>query len=107
MLLISVTRLRIRSLRYLPGFFLQAFLSQRQARRASGNLAMKFLNDANWTFWTCTAWTDEAAMRDFMLADPHRHAMKKLANWCSEASVVHWVQDSSALPDWHEAHRRM
>ena len=54
-----------------------------------------------------TAWQDEAAMRAFMMAMPHRGAMGKLAGWCDEASVVHWTQDTTGLPDWQEAHRRM
>ena len=55
----------------------------------------------------CTAWQDEAAMRAFMMAMPHRGAMGKLAGWCDEAAVVHWTQDTTGLPDWQEAHRRM
>ena len=65
------------------------------------------LNDAHRTFWTCTAWVDEAAMRAFMLAPPHRMAMVKLLDWCDEAYLVHWTQESTQLPDWHEAHRRL
>jgi hypothetical protein len=33
--------------------------------------------------------------------------MPKLLEWCDEASVVHWHQDTAELPDWQEAHRRM
>ena len=105
--LISVTRLRVRSIRYLPGFLLFTILSARQAKRAPGNLGMGALRDANSTLWTRTAWRDEAAMRAFMTAPPHRRAMAKLLDWCDEASVVHWTQESSALPDWREAHRKM
>jgi len=68
---------------------------------------MGALRDANNTFWTRTAWQDEAAMRAFMMAPPHRRAMVKLLVWCDEASVVHWNQENSALPDWHEAHQRL
>jgi len=50
---------------------------------------------------------DEAAMRAFMLADPHREAMVKLLDWCDEAYLVHWAQENAQLPDWHEAHRRL
>ena len=107
MALISVTRLRVRSFRYLPGFMFYAFFSIRQAKRASGNLGIGVLNDAHRTFWTRTAWQDEAAMRAFMMAVPHRRAMAKLVEWCNEASVVHWTQESPDLPDWHEAHRKM
>ena len=42
-----------------------------------------------------------------MMAMPHRSAMVKLAEWCDEASVVHWRQESAELPAWSEAHRRM
>ena len=33
--------------------------------------------------------------------------MPKLLNWCNEAALTHWLQDSSELPDWKEAHRRL
>jgi hypothetical protein len=105
--LISVTRLRIRSARFLPGFFVYAFRSTRQARRTPGNLGAAVFNDSLHTFWTKTAWQDEAAMRAFMRSGPHTLAMPKLAHWCDEASVVHWSQDTAELPAWPEAHRRM
>ena len=107
MALISVTRLRVRSFRFLPGFFFYALLSARRSKRAAGNLGIGVLNDSNKTFWTRTAWQDEASMREFMMAPPHRRAMAKLINWCDEASVVHWKQENAALPDWQEAHRKM
>jgi hypothetical protein len=46
-------------------------------------------------------------MEAFMAAGPHLKAMKKLPNWCDEASVVHWNQPDAGLPDWKDAHRRM
>jgi hypothetical protein len=33
--------------------------------------------------------------------------MPKLLNWCNEAAVVHWTQESSEVPSWQEAHQRM
>ena len=105
--LISVTRLRVRSFRYLPLFIFYTLLSARQAKRASGNLGTGLLREANSTFWTRTAWRDEAAMRSFMMTGAHRRVMPKLLDWCDEASVVHWTQEAAELPDWHEAHWRM
>jgi hypothetical protein len=104
---ISVTRLRVRSFRYLPGFIFMAVRSARQARRHPENLGSKLLRDANNAFWTCTAWRSDASMKNFMLAGPHRRAMSRLAHWCDEASVVHWNQETAVLPEWPEAHRRM
>lgn len=105
--LISITRLRVRSWRFLPAFFVKAMRSAFQARRDPGSLRVALLREANNTFWTATAWRDEEAMRSFMLAGAHRGAMKRLLDWCDEASVVHWLQASPELPPWEEAHRRM
>jgi hypothetical protein len=105
--LVSVTRLRVRSWRYLPGFFLLAIRSARQARRAEGNLATSVLSDANRAFWTLTAWTDAEAMRRYMLAGAHGRGMRRLMTWCDEAAVAHWPQADASLPGWAEAHRRL
>jgi heme-degrading monooxygenase HmoA len=105
--LVSITRLRVRSLRFLPIFAIEAFRSARQAKNAPGNLAVSLLNDSHLTFWTRTVWNDEAAMRAFMIAGAHRHVMPHLLHWCDEAAVVHWTQASSEPPSWQEAYRRL
>lgn len=46
-------------------------------------------------------------MKAFMLSGQHGAAMRKLLNWCDEASLAHWTQDNCELPSWNEAHRRM
>lgn len=104
---VSVTRLRVRSWVYLPGFVLMSLRIVRQAKRASGNLAVKLFQDRRNAFWTCTCWESEAEMKAFMLAKPHGPTMRKLLEWCDEAALVHWSQASTELPSWSEAHRRM
>jgi hypothetical protein len=107
MAFISVTRLRVRSIFYLPQFFWHTFKSQTQAKNASGMLGGRLLLEAGWTFWTMTAWESEAAMRAFRSSGAHMKAMPKLLDWCDEASYAHWEQESAELPSWAEAHRRM
>lgn len=107
MAVISITRLRARLWRFLPLFFVAAVRIAQQARHAEGNLGVKLLRDRRNTFWTCTCWESEAAMRAFMLAEPHGPTMRKLLNWCDEAALVHWTQDDRALPSWEEAHVRL
>lgn len=104
---VSVTRLRVRSWRFLPAFLFTAFRIGGQARRAQGNLAVKILNDRRRAFWTCTCWDSESSMKSFMLTAPHGPAMRKLLNWCDEASLAHWTQESDELPSWTEAHQKM
>lgn len=104
---ISVTRLRIRSARFLPLFGWHTMRSLRQVRRAAGFCDGSVLADRAFTFWTMTAWNDQADMRRYMTSGPHRAAMPRLIQWCDEASVAHWTQDEDALPSWAEADRRM
>lgn len=107
MVWVSVTRLRVRSVRFLPGFAWYALRSNRQARRAAGVLAVDLLADRARTFWTMTAWESRAAMLAFMTSGPHKRAMPKLLEWCDEASVAHWEQEDATLVGWQEASRRM
>ena len=92
---ISVTRLRVRSLLYLPAFIWQAMGSLRQSQRSRGFLAGRVLHEAR------------NAMNAFRTTGAHRDAMPKLLEWCDEASVAHWIQPNAELPSWLEAHRRM
>jgi hypothetical protein len=84
-----------------------ALRSARQATRAEGNLAVRVLRERRNTFWTATSWASESLMKKFMLADAHGTAMRKLANWCDEAALVHWSQESADLPAWPEAYARL
>jgi hypothetical protein len=97
----------LRSWRFVPGLIWHALLSKQQARSAPGNLRALTLREAHNTFWTCTVWRDEAAMRAFMISGAHRSAMRRLPDWCDEASVAHWQQVSTEPPSWIEVHRRM
>ena len=84
----------MRALRYLPAFSFNALRAARQAKTAPGNLAVSLLADSNFAFWTRTLWNDQDAMRAFMLSGAHRRMMPRLLNWCDEAAVAHWTQDS-------------
>ncbi|HEY6389076.1 MAG TPA: DUF3291 domain-containing protein [Candidatus Acidoferrum sp.] len=105
--LVSITRLRVRSWRFLPMFFFYAIRSTRQASQSHGNLATRLLRDRRHTFWTATLWTTETDMKRFMLAGAHGRAMRKLLDWCDEAALVHWTQETADLPSWPEAHARL
>lgn len=106
-MLVSITRLRVRSWRYMPVFVAIALRTAWQAKAAPGNAAVVLLGEAQRTYWTQTIWTDESAMRAFMRASVHRRAMGELATWCDEAAVAHWMQPTPQAATWDEAWRRM
>ena len=107
MAFVSLTRLRIRSFRFLPFFAVHTLRSIRQIKVAPGFRDGALLADRDWTFWTMTAWDSQESMRHYMTAGAHRVAMPHLMQWCDEASVAHWDQPTDALPAWDEADRRM
>ncbi len=103
----SITRLRVRSLRYLPEFLWRALASVRQARASEGCLFAGVRREVKLTFWTRTLWRDEASMRAFMTHGAHRKVMPKLLDWCDEAAVAHWQQADDTPPDWPAAETKM
>jgi len=104
---VSVTRLRVRSLFFLPAFILTSIRISKQAQTAEGNLGVKLLRDKRNAFWTCTCWNSEESMKAFMLDGAHGLAMRKLLNWCDEAALAHWSQETEEMPTWADAHRNL
>ena len=107
MIFVSLTRLRVRSIRFMPAFALHALRTNNQVRKAPGFLDGALLPDRAWTFWTLTAWTSHEHMRAYMISGAHKQAMPRLLHWCDEASVAHWTQPALPLPTWAEADHRM
>ena len=107
MALISVTRLRLRSARFLLAFVWYAIGSALQARGSSGNLGLCLRKTQGLTFWTLTAWQNVGTMGAFRAGFPHRKAMTKLIYWCDEAAFAHWEQDSRQLPSWDYASEQL
>ncbi len=104
---VSVTRLRIRLIRFLPSFALYTHRAVRQVEASSGFQGGGFLADRDWTFWTMTAWDTQESMRNYLTTGSHRAGMPRLLDWCDEASVVHWDQPEASLPSWTDADQKM
>lgn len=104
---VSITRLRVRSIFYLPLFMLHAMRTMMQAQKADGVLGVDTRFEKNNVVWTKTAWTDEKMMKSYRGSGAHQIAMRLLSEICSEASVARWLQETSKLPTWEEAHQRM
>jgi hypothetical protein len=104
---VSITRLRIRGDEQLVAFSAVLPVVFAQATDAPGRLAMDLLAESNNTFWTKTVWTDRGAMRAYMTSGSHGDVMPELHEWCDEAHVAHWEQETEELPAWDEAYRRL
>lgn len=116
---VVVTRLRLRSRRFLPQFACYAWASVQQARRSPGflkgqlfrgsdrPLVCDLLYGRHPSYWTMTMWEDREAVLGFRDRGPHRDVMSKSPKWVQEASVVNWRQQEERLPSPREARKRM
>jgi hypothetical protein len=107
-MIISVTRLRLRSWRYLLPFFLQTIRILLQTMRTEGFRNGRLLADQKLVFWTVTRWESEDALLTWRNRGAHGSSMAYLAKWCSEAAVVRWQIDGKAdFPDWGDCSHKI
>lgn len=116
---VAVTRLRLRSRRFLPHLYYYTWASARQARRSPGFLkgrlfrgsdrpiALDMLFGRHPGYWTMTMWEDREAMLAFRNRGAHGDVIPKSAEWVQEASTVTWSQENHELRSLREAHKRM
>ena len=106
MYFVSVTRLRVRSVWFLPKFFMANEASIKSIVKIDGFIAGKELVDKGLTFWTVTLWQSDQAMKYFRNNDPHKMAMRNLPHWCNEASYAHWQQEDEIIPAWPDLYKK-
>jgi heme-degrading monooxygenase HmoA len=100
---VMASRLRLSSPRHLPRFLRASTRVGRQAREAPGCIDSRLRAQLrSLTFWTLSAWEDEAAMKEFVRSEPHLGAMRDLRARGAVASAEFrsWVDDAAVLPDW-------
>jgi hypothetical protein len=102
-----VTRLRIRDPEYVDAFVAAALAVFEQAAASEGNLAGDAVAEANNAYWTRTVWTSREAIRDFMMAEPHRSTMGRIDEWCDEAAYVEWEHAEPVLPEWQVGYEQL
>jgi quinol monooxygenase YgiN len=104
---VVITRLRLKDPALFDEFFASAVAAVEQAQGSSGNISADVLADANNTYWTRTTWQERGAMHAYVGAEPHRSIMRRLDDWCDEATFVDWEQASADIPDWLASYARL
>lgn len=104
---VSITRLRLRSVRFFLPFVWHSRRSARQAEASAGCRGVRLRKTSGLAFWTLTGWDSEDAMKAFRGRSPHREIMAKLPHWCDEAAVGHWIHQGDELPSWEAGVERL
>jgi hypothetical protein len=96
---VSITGLRLKGPFAAPRFWWHALRSMAQARSAPGNISVDARN-IDGVQHTLTVWTDEAAMRAYLVAGAHMQAMRAFRRIATGKTIGF---TTSAVPSWAEA----
>ena len=104
---VMASRLELRRLRDVPAFFAAALRIRRQMLGSPGLAGLSLIAEPiRKTFWTLSAWQDQAALRGATGAEPHRGLMKRFRPLMTGSRFVTWTATSVPVP-WDEAKRRL
>ena len=104
---VMTSRLELRRLRDVPSFLVAALRIRRQMLRSPGALGVSLIaRPLHRTFWTLSAWHDQAALSAAVGREPHREIMTRFRPRMAGSGFVTWT--ASALPiRWDDALRRL
>jgi hypothetical protein len=106
---VMASRLELRRLRDVPSFLAGAWQIRRQMLGSPGALGLSLIaKPLHRTFWTLSAWQDQAALRAAAGGQPHRRIIKHFQPRMAGSAFVTWTAPATALPiPWEEALRRL
>lgn len=108
-LVVMASWLQLRSMRDVPAFLWAALRIRRQMLDSPGVLGVSLIaKPVKRTFWTLSAWRDQAALSATVGRQPHRDVMKRFHPKLAGSRFITWTAPASALPpSWPEALRRL
>ncbi|MFS0785260.1 hypothetical protein ABC345_02625 [Shouchella sp. 1P09AA] len=105
-MIVSVTRLHIRSVRHLPIFAWLTLRSHIHIREAKGLVQSSYHKEGLFTYWTMSIWETEEDMKAFRNQGAHLEAMR-----CSRqlADELQYVRFEVETPDiqWEACKQRL
>ena len=106
MVIVSVTRLRLRSLPFSRIPLVHPAIGH-TGKTDPGQSCVRVRKSKGLAFWTLEMWRDNQAIRTFEPASRHGGAMQKLPHWCDEAAFADWEQDTADWPPWETARGKL
>lgn len=102
-MIVSTTRLQLRSIRYLLPFMVQVIRVKAQVRNSPGSAGLELRKTKGLAFWTKTLWESKESLVAFNNSGAHQSGKPKLKAWCDEAVHAHWEYEGERLPTWQQA----
>ena len=97
--LVLGSRLELRRARDIPGFLRAAMRIRTQVLASDGAYGVSLIaQPLRRTFWTLSAWRDDAALHGFVRTAPHVDVMRKYHDRMKDAAFTTWTEPASDLP---------
>lgn len=97
-MIVSVTRLHIRSVRHLPIFAWLTLRSHFQIKKSNGLIKSSYQKEGFFTYWTMSIWESADDMKAFRNRSAHLEAMKRSRQLADELQYVRFEVET---PDIH------
>jgi len=106
---VMASRLELRRYRDVPGFLRAAMALRRELRTADGAVGLALAaQPLRKTFWTLSAWRDDAALRGYTRNPTHVAVMRRYHDRMAQATFRTWTEAAgTAPPDWAAARARL
>jgi heme-degrading monooxygenase HmoA len=105
---VMASRFRVRGLRHVLPFFLDAMRVHAQTRKADGAIGVSLVAyPLRREFLTLSAWRDRDALNAMVRAEPHRSVMRRQHAAMAEGVFRFWTAPAAAPPTWEEATQRL
>jgi hypothetical protein len=104
---VMASRLELRRLRDVPSFLAAALRIRRQVLASPGALGLSLIaRPLHRTFWTLSAWQDQAALSAAVGHEPHRQIMTHFRPRMAGSAFITWTAPALPIP-WDDALRRL
>ncbi len=98
-MIVSITRLHLRSVRSLPAFTRLTLQAHRQIHKTPGLLRTSYRKEGLLTYWTLSIWESEEQLRTFRNNGAHLEAMKRSRQLADELQYIRFSTETVKL-DW-------
>ncbi len=106
--IVMASRLRLRSMRHVPGFLAAALRIRSQMLSSSGCIGVSLIaKPFARTFWTLSAWADQKSLDDAYADEPHRSLIDRYRPRMAGSAFVTYWGAGAAVPGWAEAKTRL
>ncbi|UXA21325.1 hypothetical protein [Mycobacterium sp. SMC-4] len=107
-MVVLASRFQLRRYRDVVPFFVAALRIDAEVRRSEGAVGLALIaQPLRRTFYTLSAWRDQAAIDAMIATEPHRSVMLRYRELTSDSRFTTWSASDATPPTWQDARHHL